>query len=29
MTGFISGVKGKVAEFSVADQLRDGRVDQS
>ena len=23
MTGFISGVKGKVAEFSVADQLRD------
>ncbi len=23
MTGFISGIKGKVAEFSVADQLRD------
>ena len=23
MTGFISGVKGKVAEFNVADQLRD------
>ena len=23
MTGFISGVKGKVAEFSAADQLRE------